>query len=165
MNKYKKTEPTLFYRKAMLDMKRVRDELKEHRYFLERSVERRTDHLSRRIALLESCNATLCDKLSTAYKEIVALKKKSTSDQPDKEAVKDDGNVKLYLVNNQALKQYEASVQKKSSEHVTSIRSRMPPYLNANVLNLKLTQPEEVEHVLMEMAGADRQMDTPARFE
>lgn len=55
------------------DMKEMEEELNEHRYYLEKKVEQRTEELVRRIALLESCNAALCDKLAQARREIAAL--------------------------------------------------------------------------------------------
>lgn len=56
-------------------MKKLECELNEHRYYLERKVEQRTEQLMKRIALLESCNATLCGKLAQAKREIAALHK------------------------------------------------------------------------------------------
>lgn len=49
-------------------------ELNEHRYNLERNVSRRTEHLVKRIDLLESCNAKLCGKLAAAQREISELR-------------------------------------------------------------------------------------------
>jgi len=57
------------------EMKVMEAELNDHRYYLERKVEQRTEQLVKRIALLEFCNTTLCDKLSQAQKEIVALRR------------------------------------------------------------------------------------------
>lgn len=74
LNGYRKSDTTLFVRKIMLEMKAMKAELNEHRYCLERNVERRTEQLLRRIALLESCNATLSDKLVSAYNELAAHK-------------------------------------------------------------------------------------------
>lgn len=68
---------TLFIQGALRDiaeMKAMEAELNEHRYYLERKVEQRTEQLMRRLALLESCNASLCDKLALAHKELAALK-------------------------------------------------------------------------------------------
>lgn len=67
----------LFIGGAMPDIanrKEMEAELYELRYCLERNVERRTEQLLRRVALLESCNATLSDKLVSAYNELAALK-------------------------------------------------------------------------------------------
>ena len=47
----------------------MRVELNEYRYYLEKNVVRRTEYLSRRIELLEACNATLCQKLALAKHE------------------------------------------------------------------------------------------------
>lgn len=68
----------LFIMGAMRDiteMKVMEAELNEHRYYLEQKVEQRTEQLERRITLLESCNATLCNKLAQAREEITALRK------------------------------------------------------------------------------------------
>lgn len=68
----------LFLMGAMRDiteMKTMEAELNEHRYYLERKVEQRTEQLVTRITLLESCNATLCNKLAQARGEIAALHK------------------------------------------------------------------------------------------
>ena len=78
LNRYNKPGSTLFIGKIMHDMKKMKAELKEHRYHLERSVALKTEHLLKRIDLLESCNATLCCKLTLAQKEIYALKPAQT---------------------------------------------------------------------------------------
>ncbi len=73
---------TLFIIGAMRDITEVKvmeAELNEHRYYLERKVEQRTEQLMRRITLLESCNAALCDKLAQAGRDIVALRKQLAS--------------------------------------------------------------------------------------
>lgn len=67
----------LFIKGVMLDIsdkKRMEAELVDHRYCLERNVEQRTRLQTKRIATLESCNASLCDQLSSARQEIAALK-------------------------------------------------------------------------------------------
>lgn len=56
--------------------KKMEAELKELRYHLEQNVELRTSQQAKRIALLESCNAKLCDKLNLAQRESAALKQK-----------------------------------------------------------------------------------------
>lgn len=56
-----------------LAVKRLEAELNEHRYNIERKVEQRTEQLMRRLSLLESCNASLCDKLAQAKRDIAAL--------------------------------------------------------------------------------------------
>jgi uncharacterized coiled-coil protein SlyX len=56
-------------------VKMLEAELQEHRYYLEQKVEQRTVQLARRITLLESCNATLADKLAQARREISVLHK------------------------------------------------------------------------------------------
>ena len=82
LNGYKKTNTTPFISKVMLDMQKMETELNEHRYYLERNVERRTEHLLKRIAALEACNATLCDKLTLARKEFAALKQQPVHTSP-----------------------------------------------------------------------------------
>lgn len=52
----------------MSELKKMHAELSEHRYYLEKNVAGRTEHLSRRIDLLESCNKTLCSKLTMLKK-------------------------------------------------------------------------------------------------
>jgi PAS domain S-box-containing protein len=67
----------LFMMGAMRDIteiKEMEEELNEHRYYLEKKVEQRTEQLLKRITLLESCNATLCDKLAQARRDIAALR-------------------------------------------------------------------------------------------
>jgi hypothetical protein len=56
--------------------KKMAVELKDLRYQLEQNVKLRTSQLAKRVALLESCNAKLCDKLSLAQRESAALKQK-----------------------------------------------------------------------------------------
>lgn len=56
----------MFLEGIMLDItdkKELETELDEHRYYIERKVEQRTEQLMKQMALLESCNATLCKKL------------------------------------------------------------------------------------------------------
>jgi hypothetical protein len=73
MNKYNNPGPALIVGKIMRDMKKMTAELKEHRYYFEKNVAQRTEHLLKRIAVLEFCNATLCGKLALSQKEIIAL--------------------------------------------------------------------------------------------
>lgn len=73
-NLFRKYDIALFIRKIIHDMRLMRAELNEHRYNLERNVQLRTTHLLKRITLLESCNATLCDRLALAQKELSELK-------------------------------------------------------------------------------------------
>ncbi len=57
----------LFISGAMLEITekmKMQEELTERRYCLERMVEQRTLELLKRMTLLESCNASLCDKLA-----------------------------------------------------------------------------------------------------
>jgi hypothetical protein len=76
MKKYKRTNTTLFVLKVMRRMKQMQSELEEHRYYLERNVDLKTLHLTRRIDLLESCNTNLCGKLAITKKELAALTEK-----------------------------------------------------------------------------------------
>lgn len=120
LNGYKKTNTTPFIRGAMLDVKKMKAELHEHRYYLERNVERRTEHLLKRVAVLESCNATLCDKLALAQKEAAALKQQLAHPLPKKDAEPKDLGVKLYVMNNQAAKLIGSNVQDKWAGHATA---------------------------------------------
>ena len=95
MKKYKKTSTTLFVLKVMRNMKKMTSELNEHRYYLERNVDRRTEHLVKRIAVLEACNATLCGKLALSQKEFTALNNNRTPEF----AEPNDGSAKLYVLN------------------------------------------------------------------
>jgi hypothetical protein len=61
---YKKSESGLIVRKIRREMTKLRAELHEYRYHFEQNVEKRTEHLLKRIAELESCNAQLCDQLA-----------------------------------------------------------------------------------------------------
>lgn len=90
MHKYKRTSTTLFVLKVMRRMKQMESELEEHRYYLERNVDLKTLHLTRRIDLLESCNTNLCGKLAITKKELAALTEKSPQGSP----------IKLQLFNN-----------------------------------------------------------------
>lgn len=92
MNKYKNAGPGLYVRRVVLDIKKMTTELHEHRYYLERNVARRTEHLLKRIDLLESCNATLCSKLAQAQRALAEIQ------QP----VPEDNSAKLYILNTQA---------------------------------------------------------------
>ena len=73
VNTYKRTESAQHAARVMLDLKKLTAELDEHRYYLELNVARRTEHLLKRIALLEACNATLCEKMDSAQKELASL--------------------------------------------------------------------------------------------
>jgi len=71
------TGAPLFIKGLMVDVtdkKRMEDELVDHRYRLDCKVEQRTGRLMKSIAMLESCNASLCGELSSARMEIAALK-------------------------------------------------------------------------------------------
>lgn len=73
---------SLFIRGVMLDItdkKEMEAELHGHRHHLERHVESRTGQLGRRVALLESCNASLGNKLALAKREIAVLKQQLTA--------------------------------------------------------------------------------------
>ena len=83
----------LFIRGVMLDVsdkKHMEAELADHRYYLERNVEQRTRELMKRIEMLESCNASLCDRLSSARLECAALKRQLDEVQPDDAGADED---------------------------------------------------------------------------
>lgn len=90
-----KSDMQPYIRRVMLNMSEIKAELNEHRYYLEEKVETRTEHLMKRILFLESCNATLCEKLALAKKELAAFRSKP--DLPNKMA--ESAGVKLYLMN------------------------------------------------------------------
>jgi len=64
LNGYQKSERALIVKRIRREMNKLRAELHECRYHFERRVEFRTEHLLKRIAELESCNAELCDQLA-----------------------------------------------------------------------------------------------------
>ena len=98
----------------------MKAELNELRYFLDRNVERRTEELWKRIALLESCNATLCCKLTLAKEEIAALKQQAAPIMPKKSAGQGDRAMKTYVMNNQAQNTAELLIiQGNLAEHAT----------------------------------------------
>lgn len=101
-------------------MKAMEAELNEHRYHLERKVEQRTEQLTRRITLLESCNATLCDKLALAYEELAALKQLPVRASAKQDTEPNDRIVKLYVMNNQAQKPVGSTGQGNWGEHATA---------------------------------------------
>lgn len=123
-NNFRKSDATLFLGNVVLGMKKMKAELNEHRHFLERSVERETAYLSKRIALLESCNATLSGKLALAYQEIAMLERSAHgSPRPHdlKKDMKPNGSiVKLRAMNNQAKTSAGANTQEKWGEHATA---------------------------------------------
>ena len=61
----------------LADKKAMEAELNELRYRLEQNIEQRTGQLMRRMTLLESCNATLCDKLASAQRKLGVLTQSS----------------------------------------------------------------------------------------
>lgn len=69
-----KSDSVMFFVGVMLKMKKMKAELNELRYYLEQNAERRTDHLSLRIAMLESRNATLCDELASSQEKPAELR-------------------------------------------------------------------------------------------
>ena len=117
LNKYKKSDNTPYIVKVMRDMKEMKAELNEHRYYLERNVERRTEHLLKRTELLEHCNATLCDKLALAHKELAALKQQSAHTLPDYDAESNDRAVKLYVMSDQTPIPIGSNVPMRSNMH------------------------------------------------
>lgn len=73
---YDESGSALLFKGVMLDItdkKEMEAELNERRYYLEQSVEQRTEHLMKRISLLESCNAALCNKLALMNQEVASL--------------------------------------------------------------------------------------------
>ena len=116
LNRYRKSGTTLFIGNAMLGMKKIKDELNEHRYYMERNVERRTKHLLTRIAVLESCNAALCGKLALAQKDTAALQPVplKTDTRPN------DRAVKLHVMKNQTRKLLESNLQDQWGERATA---------------------------------------------
>ncbi len=100
LNRYRQSGATPFIGKVMLVMKTMKAELYEHRYYFERNVERRTEHLLKRIALLESCNAALCDRLAVAQKELAALKHQPAHPLPKQDAEPNERTAKLYVMDN-----------------------------------------------------------------
>lgn len=114
---------TLFIKGALRDiaeMKAMESELNEHRYYLERKVEQRTEQLMRRLALLESCNASLCDKLALAHKELAALKQQPPHTPAKKDTKPNDRAVKIYVTNSQTRKLPGLNVQDKLVGHATA---------------------------------------------
>ena len=97
MTHCKKTSSTLYARRLMLlEMKKMAAELNEHRYYLEQKVAQSTEYLQKRIALLESCNATLCEKLTQTREALAALK----VEPAPAEAIGDTvTRLKLYVMN------------------------------------------------------------------
>jgi len=120
LNRYEKSGTTLFVGKVMLGMRKMKAELNEHRYRFERNVERRTEQLLKRIALLESCNATLCDKLALAQKELAAFKQQPAHILPKKDMEPSDHTAKLYIMSNQTQKLIGLNVQDKDEEHAVA---------------------------------------------
>jgi len=118
-NKYRRSDVALFIGRVMLGMRKMKAELSEHRHFIERSVEQETMHLSKRIALLESCNATLSGKLAQAYQEIAALKQ-PPHDLPSKDTKQNGGIVKSCAMGSRTRKPAGANTQEKWGEHATA---------------------------------------------
>lgn len=90
-----------FISQSMLNIRKMKAELNEHRYYLEQKVEYRTEHLLKRIVFLESCNTALCDKLAAVQKELAALRQQPASSTPKPAADAKDRSMKLYVMNNQ----------------------------------------------------------------
>ncbi len=67
-----KSDNKLFVSEIMI--RKMKAELNQHRYYLDQQVEQRTEHLLKRIAFLESCNTTLCDKLAASRQELARLR-------------------------------------------------------------------------------------------
>lgn len=110
----------LFIRKCMLDINKMKAELNEHRNYLERKIEQKTEQLLKRLVLLESCNSALCDKLAIANKELIVLRQQITHALPNTEAEPKDQAAKLYIVNGQTRKPVGSIMQDKWG-HVAAI--------------------------------------------
>lgn len=119
-----KSEATLFIKEALRDiskMKAMEAELNEHRYYLERKVEQRTEQLLKRLTLLESCNATLCDKLALAHRELAALKQRPAIILAKKDTKPSDRTAKLFVTNSQTQKPHGLNVPyNKWGKHATA---------------------------------------------
>ena len=102
------------------EIKAMEAELHEYRYHCERKVKQRTAQLVKRISLLESCNATLCDKLALANKELVALKQSSAHSLPKNDTKPKDRTAKLFVMSNPALKLIGSNAQGNQGEHATA---------------------------------------------
>ena len=70
VNRYKKSSSELFVFRLMQQVNKMRSELHEHRYYLEQNVAQRTEDLTKRIGVLETCNAALCSKLVSSQKAL-----------------------------------------------------------------------------------------------
>lgn len=76
----------MFIKGVMLDVtdkKHMEAELDSHRYYLERHVEQRTELLMKRISLLESCNESLCARLSCVRMEVISLQQQLSLFAPE----------------------------------------------------------------------------------
>jgi PAS domain S-box-containing protein len=76
----------LFSSGVMLDItdkKEMETQLHEYRYSLDRHVMHRTGQLLKRMAMLESCNASLGEKIASALREITFLKQKLSVNSPE----------------------------------------------------------------------------------
>jgi hypothetical protein len=95
LSKFKKSSTALFVFRVMREMDKMRSELHEHRYYIEKNVALRTEHLIKRIDVLEACNAALCGKLALSQKKLAALQHIQTLkiNEPN------DSGAKLHIVN------------------------------------------------------------------
>lgn len=119
-NRYVKSDTLLFVRNASLRMKKMEKELDEHRYFLERNVARETESLQKRIALLESCNAVLSDRLARAHKELAARKRDPAQILPLNDAKSKERALKWHVMSNRAHQQAGSDAQDKWGQHVAA---------------------------------------------
>jgi nitrate/nitrite-specific signal transduction histidine kinase len=95
LKKYKQSSTALFLFKVMREMDKMSSELHEHRYYLEQNVAQRTEHLTKRIEVLEACNATLSSRLALSQKTLAALQHIQTLKKPEPH----DGGAKFHIVN------------------------------------------------------------------
>lgn len=79
---------TLYLGKFMLNIRKIKRELYEHRYYFEKNVVNRTEHLMKRIKLMEACNASLSYKLALSQKELAALKDGKTKPIPAQKSLR-----------------------------------------------------------------------------
>lgn len=95
LKKYMQLDGKPLVTEFMLNIHKMKAELNEHRYYLERKVEYKTAHLLTRINMLEACNKTLGSKLSQAHKKLAELQ--PAISHPDAEST--DSGSRLYVVN------------------------------------------------------------------
>lgn len=111
LNGHTKPGTMPFISQYRLNIRKMKAELNEHRYYLEQKVEHRTEHLLKRIVFLESCNTALCNKLAAAQKELAIQKLQPASTVPKPAADAKDRAMKLYVMSNQGQGPNDANMQ------------------------------------------------------